>query len=151
MFNNRIIKFRAWDRISKKMRHTFVINVNEGLLTFPQFDGNFGSYSGQGDYELIQFTGLYDSTEKEIYENDILDINQNNCPNLYFVTYRSERFLLSKEIPKDKIEYSYKENNKCFYTISLSAYSKNAKIVGNIFENSDLLSSDDMAKPGETA
>lgn len=57
----RDIKFRAWDKESKKM-HYISVNWNLGMIQ-----------ANPNDWELMQFTGLKDKNWKEIYEADIVN------------------------------------------------------------------------------
>jgi uncharacterized phage protein (TIGR01671 family) len=123
----REIKFRAWD---KKGHEMFTVI----MLAFP-FGENRVIVSGRGgstdtendDCILMQFTGLHDKNFMEIWEGDIV-----------------QRVLNPIEIPhpviiKDFIEY----RGGCFIlsnrTILLRTSMPNIEVVGNIYENPELL------------
>jgi len=70
----RILKFRAWDRINKKM--VFVSSISfkkSGEMWFatPDYSPN-GHNEIVVDGNLMQLTGLLDKNGREIYDGDII-------------------------------------------------------------------------------
>ena len=126
----REIKFRVWDIELKKIRIVTVINVSfsgKEIVNVALTDVVQGEYIQDGKkIILMQFTGLHDKKDKNIYEGDIVryEINQhlickviwdeNNC-----------RYLLV-----DKDNYQYRCDD---HTVLI------CEVIGNIYENGDLL------------
>ncbi len=120
--NNRIIKFRAWDKTAKVMLswHLFSDEIKDAI---PHDAGD----EWTENCELMQFTGLTDKNGKEIYEGDILRIKLKD----------------GKEI---KCDIKYQVDDTCFVcstpNCNYSLHTEvcfDAVIIGNIFESSELL------------
>lgn len=85
----------------------------------------------ENEIELMQSTGMIDNNIKEIFENDFLKVGDK----IYIVhNYQSEFLFESKNEPSKNILQF-----KCYYNNCLSGYSINAEVIGNKFQNPELL------------
>lgn len=110
--NQRILKFRVWD--TKKLEYFF---PNDRTL--------FSLFNDER-FVIQPFTGLLDKNGKEIYEGDIIQKNMVNNP------------------PGIKLTVSYSENKARYifndlYGYDYNFYSDYYEVIGNIFENTELL------------
>lgn len=115
-------KFRAWDNFREKMIYDKVseyvsFNDNGSLNTTSVMNNN-----------VMQYTGLKDKTGKEIYEGDI---GKHNNGELYKIIWDQEdtRFICPN-INAAKFHDIY---------YLLKSFSDRFEIVGNIYENPELL------------
>lgn len=73
---DKVIKFRAWDNRNKRIISWNELLNNKELLQ--SFFGNeyYATNPPRYFYERMQFTGLYDCAEKEVFEGDILEYKE---------------------------------------------------------------------------
>ena len=128
----KVIKFRVWDLIEKRMLQW------GDIMNLPAWE-IFPGTPEQRAFYVMQCTGLKDKNGKEIYDGDIIDIHQtvNGC-NLFVITWGdvgiSARYLIDSEMLRE-YEYDIKE----LLEVNIGKYEKSVEVVGNIYENDELL------------
>lgn len=122
----RKLKFRAWDKVPKRMLSPVDIfnepgmyweDTPEGELQLCRVTDSFGT---RQYLELMQFTELYDMNGKEIYETDVL---------------------LGKDDEKRTVSYlrgsfGFEDEGEFYNLGPVSIY---FEVIGNRFENGDLM------------
>jgi hypothetical protein len=128
----REIKFRAWNRDSKQMveiSEVFLLEFEKKGRWFVRVQGG-DLYCNYQNGDLMQFTGLLDKNGKEIYEGDFLryenhayDPSEGDAPWAYQpVEWKLLAWVVGENVLSD---YAPDE----------------IEIIGNIYENPDLLKS----------
>ena len=80
------------------------------------------------DYNTLgQFTGLHDKNGKEIYEGDIVKLDSNMLKITGIITYHSNEAVFVLKDLHDEIE-------ECLWYMQ-----EDLEVIGNIYENEDLL------------
>ncbi len=108
---SREIKFRAWDKKFKEM--IFDIQTPNGPPQ-PYF---FGYYLDNKGFDIMQFTGLKDRNDKEIYEGDIL----------YWEDFADDEYWAKYKVEIPNIFYTL-EHLSDFKT------EEDVEIIGNIYD-----------------
>jgi len=149
----REIKFRAYHKTRKQMI-TPVWTFGEHY----QFDNEFHNKWMYGieakDITLLQFTGMTDCDGKDIYEGDIIQsmfmLEEENCVRLYLIEWMDEfgsrfaaRSLLHPEFTREKSSYVHfpflKLDGKSPVNGVPIHKSGNYKVVGNMYENPEMI------------
>ena len=121
----REIKFRVWDKDEKIIKKVESINFPLGgqssSKTVCVYNEEEDCYEWVYDYELMQYTGIKDKNNKEIYEGDIVGFYSN----------------VEDEIITEKVEYHFGIYRAGDYFVG-KIYNK-CEVIGNIYENKDLL------------
>lgn len=117
---NRILKFRVWSKLLKR----FCLNTEDGYFGQDEdfANGIFRIESWDRKDIMQQSTGLVDKNGREIFEGDILKFND-------YIT----RIIWSEE------DAAFISKSKAGGAFLNSLYMLNFEIIGNIFENSELL------------
>lgn len=117
--NQRQIKFRAWDIHTKTMLDSDFVGKNWSV----------NDLMPPSEFPIMQYTGFLDKNGKEIYEGDIVSYNETQTMKAHkqIVEWKSER--ANADCDCWGVEYS---------GFSLTSV-KDCEIIGNIYENPELL------------
>ena len=125
----RAIKFRAWDTNHKVMEEDFYINAADSAA-FTCLPGATCDQTEEPFLAIMQFTGLLDKNDKEIYEGDVVALG-GNAQDIYRVAWGEDGYWGFIEVPQavdldlpsscDKDGWAHFE------------------VIGNIHENPELL------------
>lgn len=97
---------------------------------------------------LMQFTGLQDKNGKEIYEGDVVDVYDNErdcaCKKCYpededGAEYECEKLICRQEVKWNQYTGYFCEEDTGEYCPALGADEIECEIIGNIYENPELL------------
>lgn len=125
----REIKFRAWVKDKKAIFEVILINyVTKKVTYLLERVGHLLSIRDAkfNDVELMQYTGLKDKNNKEIYEGDIL-----------FESFGERYYKVVFENGGFRAEFKGDFDEHSFDLIDVVA--QGCEIVGNIYENPELM------------
>lgn len=131
-----LLRFRAWYKEWKEMGRVGEIRFDlDGSVSVVLFKGNYLDVSGPREKIIfMQSTGLKDKNGKEIFEGDILKVANNDSSWFEVVKYDHDKAMfISKEV---NLKYEVPETP--LYDL-FSPYLFKVEVIGNIWENRDLL------------
>lgn len=123
----REIKFRCWDGIQM----VYDINLEDGEFAYPNTQRSGGSaFEGcPVKYDVQQFTGLKDKNGIEIFESDVVRWETRNKKQVGRVYWNTGKARFDIEWGGNRIDYGEPDLD-----------SNIIEVIGNIYENPDLLS-----------
>lgn len=125
---SREIKFRAWLKEDKKMENVKTIDFTDKTIRCLKKNEFINAYLLRrvsfDDVELMQYTNLKDKNGKEIYEGDIVILNDTEEENRCVVKYKYGSYIL--------VDGDLRENLS-------NVEDRFLEVVGNIYENKNLL------------
>lgn len=126
IMKNREIKFRIWDTIQNKWNPSFVI---------PSIHGGVAKACYLNSYIYQQSTGLKDKNGREIYEGDVIQYYKGEP---YEINYEVKwaAYYAGFELFGTRIE----NNQPRVYINRMDNAHLEGVVIGNIFENPELLS-----------
>lgn len=141
----RPIKFRAWDKKKKKMcTHGFYIRAEGQWVIFDDEDGGksgLWEHDISEDYELelMQFTGLLDRNNREIWEGDIVQIHFYHDPDY-------EKVIGFIKWIESLLGFSIYVKTGNLFSVDFKTggdfgNKRAVEVIGNIYENPELLES----------
>lgn len=123
----REIKFRAWDTLGKVMHY----HVENGIyfyfnnITFP-----FGEILSDERFIVMQYTGLKDKENREIYTGDVIEIDAFGRYEIIF----KDGYFQTTYLETQATEF-FMFNTK----LLLEGNQENRQIIWNIFEHSEII------------
>jgi len=137
----REIKFRAWDKEHRKM--IYALNHYLYYCGIIRAIGDENWSAPSENYVLMQYTGLKDKNGQEIYERDIVvdDWYPEEPHPISFPLDGAYRIEYMPPCWRCSLVGGRPEENQCFDDFD------DMKVIGNIYENPELLT--DVAKEAE--
>lgn len=139
----RPIKFRAWDKKNNKWIDDTDIAINQkgDLFIRHEHQVEFSpmSRTKSETYEVVFSTGLLDKNGKEIYEGDILSCQQNIVSSDDPSGGSLRKVVFDGEYAKFEAAYIDGNTRTSGKVFCSSNTTKSYEIIGNIYENPELL------------
>ena len=142
--NNRKLKFRVWDTLAKQFIYPDKGYQGHFILTLNGRFQNLQNGSGGDEYAVQQFTGEYDKNNTPIYEGDIVKCEK---PEIWLqedfdereasiIEYFNAAFHVAEKYTGGPIKGSIRLIK---YRSIVDPYRLVCEVIGNVFENSELL------------
>lgn len=123
----REIKFRAWHKEKKIIGEVLGIDILHKEIFFSDEDVDCYEHTDFKDIELMQYTGLKDKNNKEIYEGDIVKLRTNHGIGVVKNYDEWGAFVVEYIKPRP------------LAVLGTNYYKEDIEVIGNIYENPELL------------
>lgn len=134
----RPFEFRIWDYSRNRMRHgcdNLHLSLSGDLWNECGFGGlAFVENENWENYEIMQFTGIFDKNGKKVFEGDVIGKFEDDRDILALVEYCAPEFRLKL------MGLRGKDNYVCMYNMKREGCDK--MVIGNKFENPWLITPD---------
>ena len=131
----RVIKFRAWGTRVPFKEGAEAVSTEMAYFGLTDLDGTYivptGTYF-EGDFKLMQFTGLHDKNGKEIYEGDVLRGTTNDWDEH---TKKGDTVV----VEHDEVTGGFAPFAIYDGDCGTQTSPKKVEVIGNIYENPELL------------
>lgn len=136
---NREIKFRAWNKKENKIySQVFQLTLsNDGKIGVAAINELGNITISSEDFELMQFTGIKDENEKEIYEGDIVKNTKYRPEEIKVVFFYN--WMFGSEDPKYMNLGTLTSKNSYSCEELLPFIPDGCEVIGNIYENPELI------------
>lgn len=121
-----IPKFRAWDKVFKEIVQVNALVLDEQVVKVTYKNGNVAK-EDMKEYELMQSTGLFDRNGKEVFVGDIVKCTRGCHHEVYLEKEYGGTFI-------GGMPAIYLKG-----LLSGYAWTEDEEIIGNIYENPELL------------
>ena len=145
----REIKFRAWDTLNNHWIRIWKLAMGEGgIAAVIELDGDSEWY-GLHQVEVMQYTGLKDTNEVEIYEGDIVRIpNWTSGHRCKKCGYQHKSDGIAKVVWLNQDWWGDRSGVEAAFKLDVKDYCEGGvdftnmgklEVIGNIYENPELL------------
>ena len=128
----RNLNFRAWDKHRNQMGVVDIIDFEDSCIHYSNIDGSDDGFISFDDCEIMQSTGYKDDNGAIIFEGDIIDVTDEDDNEyrlqVYWKNYATALLINLPTGEHDMINFGWSMDYVC-----------KAKVIGNIYENPELL------------
>ncbi|HDM4186181.1 TPA: hypothetical protein PZU78_000765 [Staphylococcus aureus] len=120
-------KFRAWDKDKKVMSFIDEIDFNSGYILIST------GYKSFDEVKLLQYTGLKDKNNTEIYDGDIAEFkypHDKRFKEIGIITHSAEKACFVIKMIRDTVQE---------FELYRGVANSYLKVIGNKFDNPELL------------